>query len=161
MGVLGMSVYLVTLNFISFFSNGVKTSRRQIFETPFEFPMVNVCNQNPITTKYGYQVGLSSTFPADLGVLNMSEQILLAHNFSDVLISCTFNNLPCYPSDFLWYFDRNLGNCYSFNSGLNASNPNQTVDLLTSIRAGADYGLQMVLYSGYYENLTLNNSYNG
>ena len=144
-----MGAYLVTLNFIQFFNFGVTTKRRQIFETPTQFPIVNVCNQNPITTKYGFETGLSPTFPADLGMLNMSEQIRLAHNFNDVLISCTFNNLPCYPSDFLWYFDRNLGNCYSFNSGINTTNPSQSVDLKKSIRAGAYYGLQLVLYSGY------------
>ena len=35
------------------------------------------------------------------------------------------------------------------------------MDLLSSIRAGADYGLQITFYTGYYKNLTLYNNVNG
>ena len=35
------------------------------------------------------------------------------------------------------------------------------MDYLQSIRAGSDYGLQMTLYSGYFESLTANNTNNG
>ena len=158
-GSLDISVYLITNLFIQFFRYDVTTSRKQIFETPTQFSQVNICNQNPLTIKYGYIINLDPNFPNDLAVLNATEQQLLSHSLSDILLSCTFNNLPCYPTDFVWYLDRNWGNCWAFNSGYNASG--QTVDLLTSIRAGADYGLQMVLYSNFYENLTSINPYNG
>jgi len=160
-GVLGLSLYLIIQNFLVYFSYGVTTQRRQIYETPTVFPQINICNQNPVTTQYGYNRSVmdSNFLTSDLGLLSKDEQLRLGHNLSDILLSCTFNNLPCTTDDFNWYFDRNLGNCYQFNSGFNSTN--QSVDLYTSIRAGADYGLQMTLYSGYYESLSSGISFNG
>jgi hypothetical protein len=159
-GVFAFSAYLITQNFLSYFSYGVRTQRRQIFETPSLYPQINICNQNPITTKYGYSLSLNESFPSgDLSLLPIGQQKLLGHDLNDMLLSCTFNNLPCSSNDFSWYFDRNYGNCYAFNSGLNRTG--HTVDLLSSIRAGADYGLQMTLYSNFYENFTQIYSVNG
>ena len=155
-----MSVYLTLKLFQDFFSYNVRTNRRVMFETPTLFPQINVCNQNPITTKYGYSLSLNESFPnGDLSLLPIGQQKLLGHDLNDTLLSCTFNNLPCSSDDFTWYFDRNYGNCYSFNSGLNRTG--QTVDLLSSIRAGADYGLQMTFYSSFYENFTRIYNVNG
>ena len=159
LGSLGMSIYLILKLFQDFFKYNVVTTRKQIFETPTQFPEVTICNQNPVTTKSGYIAGLDANFPLDLGTLSVSQQQSLSHTFEDILFACTFNNIECTTNDFFWYFDRNLGNCWAFNSGNNSSG--QTVNLLNSIRAGADYGLQMTLYSNYYENLTYNNSFNG
>ena len=45
----------------------------------------------------------------------------LAHELSDVLLSCQFNYQECTKEDFVWEFDLNYGNCFSFNSGFNAT----------------------------------------
>ena len=100
--VLAASVYLILMNFRVFFSYGANTNRRVIFEAPSQFPQINICNRNPVTTQYGYLAGLNPSFPVDLGVLSVSEQVKMGHNFSDILLSCTFNNLPCYATDFYW-----------------------------------------------------------
>jgi hypothetical protein len=156
---LAMSVYFTVKLFLDFYSYDVKTNVRVIFETPTLFPQVNICNQNPITTKNGYEASLNVTFSNDLGIFSVSEKTQLSHSFNDILLSCNFNNLPCTVADFVWYFDRNWGNCYAFNSGFNSTG--NSVDLLSSIRAGGNYGLQMTLYSGYYENLSSTNRING
>ena len=148
LGSLAVSVYLIVKLFVDFYSYNVSTTQRQMFETPMQFPKVIVCNQNAITTEQGYVASLNLRFPTDLGLLNETTKRLLGHDISDLLVACTFSNLPCTADDFVWFFDRNLGNCWSFNSG------QRDVDLLKSIRAGADYGLQMTLYSNFYENLT-------
>jgi hypothetical protein len=50
-----------------------------------------------------------------------SEKKMLTHDLSDLLLNCQFNYEPCLVSDFLWEYDLNYGNCYSFNSGFNAT----------------------------------------
>jgi hypothetical protein len=50
-----------------------------------------------------------------------SEKKMLTHDLSDLLLNCQFNYEPCSASDFLWEYDLNYGNCYSFNSGFNAT----------------------------------------
>ena len=110
---LGFSLYLIVYNFQQYFSYSVTTTSEQIFETPTEFPRIILCNQNPITTEYGYNASLNSVY---VSALSPSEQKLLGHNMNDTLLFCTFNNLVCTADDFEWTFDQNLGNCYSFNA---------------------------------------------
>ena len=121
LGSLTISSYLIIGNIIGYFQYEVTTTVRQLYESPSLFPEVIICNQNLITTKTGYTLSLDPSFPADPGVLPVSEQILLGHSINDILLSCTFNGIECSASDFYWFFDRNLGNCYAFNSGNNSS----------------------------------------
>ena len=48
--------------------------------------------------------------------------------------------MRCYSSDFTWFFDKNYGNCYTFNA--NSSN------VKTTSKAGPAYGLQLELFTG-------------
>ena len=159
MGSLAISSYLIIGNFMEYFHYEVTTTVRQLYESPSLFPEVIICNQNLITTKTGYTLSMDPSFPADPALLPTNTQALLGHSLNDILLSCTFNGIECSASDFYWFLDRNLGNCYAFNSGNNSSG--QRVSSLQSIRAGSDFGLQLTWYSNFYEKLSMNNSYNG
>ena len=52
---------------------------------------------------------------------------------------CQFNKNPCTLHDFEWYFDFHYGNCFKFNSGLNASG--HSVPLKYSSIPGEENGL--------------------
>ena len=81
----------------------------------------------------------------------------LGHDLADILLGCNFNNQKCTAEDFVWKFDESLGNCYTFNSGFDATNGNRT-DLKNSTISGAMHGLQIELYVNFHEDLKFFNS---
>ena len=67
----------------------------------------------------------------------------------------------CTSRDFIREYDKNLGACYIFNSGRNATN-NNAVPLKESLRAGPTYGLRLSVYTSFYDRLiTPYNASNG
>jgi hypothetical protein len=76
----------------------------------------------------------------------------LVHSFEDVMVKCVFMGTPCSSSDFIWQWDSKYGNCYVFNSGFNATS-GASMRYKESTLPGIDYGLQLVVYVGYYEKL--------
>ena len=76
----------------------------------------------------------------------------LGHSLTDIVKDCSFNYVACTPNDFVWHFDPYLGNCYTFNSGLNATSRQANV-------AGPFYGLHIEFYAKFHANLTEFNSY--
>ena len=76
----------------------------------------------------------------------------LSHALSDILLKCKYNYQPCTPADFLWTFDANYGNCYIFNSGVNAST-GQPIGLQYANTAGSLFGLQLDIYVNFNESL--------
>ena len=60
-----------------------------------------------------------------------------------------FNGESCSLTDFVWSFDEIYGNCYTFNSGLDANG--SKVNLKKSTIAGPYYGLQVIFYVNVYE----------
>jgi hypothetical protein len=87
----------------------------------------------------------------------MKKQI--AHHFEDILIACQFNNQPCSASDFAWSFDPYYGNCYSFNTGFNASG--EPIALKESSVSGWVFGLKVELYVNFNQNLSIFNDASG
>ena len=63
-----------------------------------------------------------------------------------MILGCYFGSKMCTKDDFEYFFDINYGNCYRFNSGLNASN--QSNPLRTVISSGDTSGLQLGIYLG-------------
>ena len=84
-----------------------------------------------------------------------SIQKQMSRSLDDTLLLCLFDQQLCSPVDFTWSFDSRNGNCFSFNSGLNATN--HRVNIKKSTFSGESYGLQLVIYAGLFENLTLFN----
>jgi hypothetical protein len=76
----------------------------------------------------------------------------LVHPFEDVLWYCEFNGRECTAErDFVWRWDPIYGNCYSFNTGFNATGHN--VDYKESLLPGAIFGLLLNVYVGYIDKL--------
>jgi hypothetical protein len=89
--------------------------------------------------------------------LNDEEKKKLGHKFDDILVSCHFNFMNCSSADFSWTFDyNNYGNCFVFNSGFNMTG--NKIPKKYSYISDISYGLQLELYSGFHENLSLINS---
>ena len=91
--------------------------------------------------------------------MNHTERLKLQHPFGKVLIECSFNAEKCGANDFQYELDPNLGSCYSFNSGMNASGHAQP--LKKSSRAGTGYGLKIAVYVKSFDLLQKYNDYIG
>jgi hypothetical protein len=52
----GLAAYLVLQSIMTFFTYGVTSTSRTIYETPTLFPKVTFCNVNPFTTEYAYNL---------------------------------------------------------------------------------------------------------
>jgi hypothetical protein len=63
-----------------------------------------------------------------------------------MLIKCHFTEIRCSANDFYWYYDFNYGNCYTFNSGYNASG--HRVPIRTVQKPGRFAGLYLQLFIG-------------
>jgi hypothetical protein len=141
--------YFVIHAFICYFTYGVSTMTRTIFETPTLFPKVSICNSNQFTTKYAFE--LKQNGEIDERFFTNERKRKLGHDLNDILIECWFNFKPCNASDFVWSFKREYGNCYTFNTGFD-SNKNK-IDLKKTTIGGVDYGLSVTLYVNFYEKL--------
>ncbi len=64
----------------------------------------------------------------------------IGYTYSDLVISCYYNELQCFSGDFTWFFDYNYGNCYTFNAN------SSSVKKIS--KAGPVYGLQLELFTG-------------
>lgn len=141
----------------------VTTRVRYIYEKPMIFPMITICNKNPLTTKYSEEIvekvmkennltNFTNTeilernhfflrqFMTTLRVFSLSdnEKQKLGHRIQSMLILCRFGSVACSGSDFEWYFDFLFGNCYRFNSGI------ATVKEIES--SNIEDGLQLILF---------------
>jgi hypothetical protein len=85
------------------------------------------------------------------GTFSDTERQKLGHSFEDAFTNCSFNGQTCSPSDFIWKWNPVYGNCYVFNSGLNANG--SKVSFKESLLPGAQSGFQLVAYVGYNEKL--------
>ena len=68
---------------------------------------------------------------------------LLSFSLEDAVISCRFNQKKCDLSEFVWYYDRLLGNCYRFNTNLGSVKQLKKVD-----KPGKRNGFQMEMFLG-------------
>ena len=70
----------------------------------------------------------------------------LGFDLDYMLYSCYFNDVRCNSSDFIWRYDYDLTNCYTFNSGYD-QNGNK-VKIKTINEAGSDRSLKLELFLG-------------
>ena len=126
------------------------------------FPDIDIFNQSQMTNISYYEMqSLGTLFYAYLYSINLksfsdASRKNLSHSLEDVLFECQFNNEPCSASDFSWRWDPIYGNCYSFNSGFNASG--SPISYKQSLLPGAIFGLQLNVYVGYYDKLNVFNT---
>ena len=117
LGSSGMASFLVLKSIMFYFTFCVSTSSRTIYENPTLFPKVTFCNVNLFTTEYAYNLTQANTHYSQISLLSSENKKKLGHNFEDILMQCWFNDKVCNTNDFVWSFDENYGNCYTFNAG--------------------------------------------
>jgi hypothetical protein len=181
----GLCSFMIIELIMSFFSFGVSTTSRTLYETPALFPKITICNINPFTTQYAMEFLKQinrEIYPqidvfndTQMGKLDFLQRIGLVssikykaifkmNDLNDTkkrMLSRPLEEILLFanPNDFLWFFDSWLGNCWIYNSGFNKSS--HRAPLVTNNVPGETLGLEFGLYVNFYQNLTLINSYNG
>lgn len=79
---------------------------------------------------------------------NLTTQQLKSFGYSlnSTLLSCYFNNKKCSEDDFIWSYDFEFGNCYTFNSGYNSSGNQMPIKKISDY--GSDHGLKLEIFLG-------------
>ena len=144
------------------------TSKIRFFsQTPSPFPVIMVCNMNPLTTDYA-----DSLF-AKSGVLNDAinldaiqafyknasgrylsdeQKWLMGNDFPNRVISCVNGLSTCDYRNFQYVFHPTYHNCYRFNAGFDyANNP---VDFTQISYSGRMSQLSIELYAGLKDGQT-------
>jgi acid-sensing ion channel 5 len=158
------------------------TSTSIVEDIPTQFPAVSFCNIKLVnsSTKLGDSLTKLSTVKNDLNmplyfwfykqnsllrtIINngsYSEDSKKSAGFliENMLVSCSFNALPCSTSDFAYFYNQQYGNCYKFN-GLNQSS-RSTSQIKNSTNEGSFYGLVLELYVGKPSTNTQNENHDG
>ena len=160
LGSSGLASYLVIQSIMEYFTYGVITTSRTIYETPTLFPMVTICNVNWLQTEYAYNLIQQGVIDhvTPLGTFNYKnfsneQKKMLGHDLNDILVDCKYNGHQCDSSDFIWSFDEEeYGNCFIFNSGVDSNG--KRIDLKKSYLAGPNFGLFLTFYVNIYEKLS-------
>ena len=130
-------VYLMTQTIGQYKQYEVTTTNRLIHEEQAIFPTVTICNINAISTSFGVGLLTSRNLIEKNGDQSGSEKhVMLLENhfkettgeymsdslkqnlsdFNAMLISCSFNNMPCNASHFEWIWHPKYFGCYRFNT---------------------------------------------
>ena len=117
-----------------------------------ENPLKNMSFKNRLEFLFQFTILINTKIQS----LPDESKKMLVHSLDDILIYCQFNNQQCTSADFFWRYDPVYGNCYSFNSGFNSTG--SVNDLKTSLIPGAMFGLSLMVYVGYNEQLNVYNT---
>ena len=168
--------FLITQNILNFFKFDVNTKTRKITEIPMVFPTVSICNKNMFQTSYAldyikqiifvhnltniFETGNKTITDDEIQeILFLAASNTLSNNFndemrkklsldiSDTIKSCKFDDNSCGLEDFYWKYNRYLGNCFIFNSGINKSKLRETNQI------GKRNGLSLTLYHSIIKEL--------
>ena len=185
LGALFYSIYTITSIVISFLQFDVLTNQQVVVESPVDFPAVTVCNINPFDRRnsqnYINAVLLKNniSYVNDIKKIDINPKLVsnlikasiksdnslnktqiehLGFELPYMILTCYFNNLPCNASDFVWTYDYDYTNCYTFNSGF-SSNGSQ-IPIKQSNEAGPDGAFKLELFLGddEYQNQYILNS---
>ena len=181
----GVCSFLVIKTLLAYFSYGVNTTSRTIFEEPTEFPMVTICNQSPFTTDYSLEFLQSvnsqvspqaSLFSIDqMSNLSLSSRMLLKSQVFTRAIttmnSKTFSDLT--RQKLGHSLNDTLLSCTFNNQACSVADFSWKFDELLgncyvfnsdshatkhSHFSGPMYGLQLMMYVNFYEYLTAFNT---
>ena len=178
-------VYTISIIILSFISFDVLTNQQVLIQSPVEFPAITVCNINPFDRRnaqnYIDNVLLKNniSYVSDIKKIDINPKLVsnlikasiksdislntstiqnLGFQFSYMILTCYFNNLPCNESDFIWRYDYDYTSCYTFNSGFDRYG--NKIPLKQINEAGSDGGLKLELFLGddKYQNQYILNS---
>lgn len=138
--------YMIAMSIISYLEYETVTKSEKVFAVSTDFPQVSICNMNAFLTNESVEFvsqllaqnqlndpAYFNTIFADTFLIlqyfagtnalnpNLTDDFRksLSYQFKDILLSCTYNLIPCTADDFVWYYDILHGNCFKFNSGIN------------------------------------------
>ena len=151
------------------------TSIKVFSETSSVFPAVSICNLNPFVTTEAieyvknvlklqhfkkdsddfaksnnlrvYSMVTMQLIQAKAFALNDTAKKSFANLLNAFILSCTFNLESCKWSDFEWYYDQSLDNCYHFNSIAG----NRSIQVKNISIPGSQGGLKMEIFLGLPE----------
>ena len=112
---LSIGLWTIINSILDYTSYAVVTQTDIIYEIPTQFPTVTFYNLKTQKTNY---------------------------TLEEILISCTFDDEPCYASD----FETSENKIFKFNSGKNSSN--QPIPFKTSALPGKESGLRLEIFAG-------------
>ncbi|CAD6191735.1 unnamed protein product [Caenorhabditis auriculariae] len=122
-------------------------SERTTTTTTTEAPaMVQALGFENITDEIALKSQAQENLMFAVGEMSPSEKEDLSYVLDELILKCSFNQKDCIMArDFKLHYDNTFGNCYTFNF-------NRTAEV-TSHRAGANYGLRILLYANVSEYL--------
>ncbi|CEF60105.1 Na+ channel, amiloride-sensitive family and Degenerin family-containing protein [Strongyloides ratti] len=81
-----------------------------------------------------------------VGAKPMEQKIAMSQKMSELILKCSFNQRDCdFKKDFKLHYDATYGNCYTFNWDRSKN--------VSANRAGANYGLRLLLFANISEYL--------
>ena len=102
-------------------------------------------NSTEITTKILF---LRNLLVENGMIQNDTFKKTLGLSSQEFLAACTFSGLPCDSYHLTWYYDKNYGNCFQFNTGRNTTG-SSIAKYKTSI-TGKRSGLNLILFTGLF-----------
>ena len=170
LGFSGVTCYLCVQNILVYLQWGTVSTIEIVREVPTQFPVVTICDSNPFTSSNAqslletlalekFNVNISSmnntefsafkenlTNYAKIVVNNpafgdANRQLLGFSSLSSIVLQKRFDLDDFdFPTNFLWYWHANYGNCYQFNTGIYNTSYNMST-LKTQASEGDQFGL--------------------
>lgn len=174
MASLGYCVYTIVGIIQTFLLFEVLINQQVVTDSPIEFPAVTVCNLNPFDRRkaqsYIDQVLAKNnlSYVSDVNKIDINPKLIntlikssimgnssltsekieqLGFHIDYMLLTCYFNDVPCNQSDFVWTYDFDFVNCYTFNSGYDKYGNKIPIKRINE--AGSDQSLKLELFLGY------------
>ncbi|CAF0708689.1 unnamed protein product [Brachionus calyciflorus] len=171
---LGYCIYTIGIIIQDFLQFDVLINQQVVTDSPIEFPAVTVCNLNPFDRRNA-QAYIDKTleknkisYVNDINKIDINPKLVntlikssikgdsnltsksienIGFHIDYMLLTCYFNDVPCNNSDFIWRYDFDYVNCYTFNSGFDQYGNKVPIKKVND--AGSDQSLKLELFLGY------------
>ena len=160
----GFCAWFISRSITDYLNFDVISKTEIKYDTNLIFPVITICNSNPLTTDYSIEfvrslLNTSNPYLRDDFMVkffvnynitkNLTDPYLFGQKINELIIGCKFGFSDCnLNEDFEHYYDFNYGNCYRFNSG-----KNMIGKIVEQKRANALYGsLDIQFWVGQAQN---------